>query len=178
MIKPIQFMMVLLVGFVVSLVAAPTTFAGGWAVVTLDQLPSEMRAGQTFTLGMMVRQHGVTPISADPFGNGSLKVRISAQNLTSKETIEWSARQEGEVGHFVAEVTFPSAGSWTWAAQPGAFEATQLGSVTILPALAATETTQATTLPATPWIWLAGLLVVGGILMLLMSRRRRIPVTQ
>lgn len=38
----------------------PSALAGGWAVVTLDELPTEVRQGQSLPLGFMVRQHGKT----------------------------------------------------------------------------------------------------------------------
>ena len=40
------------------LFVVPSALAGGWAVVTLDQLPAEVRQGQSLRLGFMVRQHG------------------------------------------------------------------------------------------------------------------------
>jgi len=36
----------------------PTTLAGGWAVVTLDELPAQVVAEKSVTIGFMVRQHG------------------------------------------------------------------------------------------------------------------------
>ena len=35
---------------------------GGWATVTLDDLPDRIVVGQPLTLSFMVRQHGVTPM--------------------------------------------------------------------------------------------------------------------
>jgi hypothetical protein len=109
--------------------------AGGWAVVTLDALPREVRAGQSYQLGFMVRQHGKTPTNQDldgkPLkpvltarkqaadasqGRGTL-VFVSAPAAPAakdEETISVVARQEGAVGHYVADVTFPSDGVWEW----------------------------------------------------------------
>jgi len=49
-----------IVGLVCALILGPSApaLAGGWAVVTLDTLPAAPRAGQTLSLGFMVRQHG------------------------------------------------------------------------------------------------------------------------
>lgn len=108
--------------------------AGGWAVVTLDALPQGPRAGQTLTLGFVVRQHGVTPISA-PYGAGStMQPRLTARNQSTGETLQAIARQEGAVGHFTVDVTFPSAGAWDWEIAPEPFAATKLGTLTVLPA--------------------------------------------
>jgi hypothetical protein len=42
------------------LTAAPS-LAGGWAVTTLDELPSELRADQPYAIGYTLLQHGQTP---------------------------------------------------------------------------------------------------------------------
>lgn len=118
--------------------------AGGWAVVTLDALPQGVRAGQTLTLGFVVRQHGVTPINA-PYGAGStMQPRLTARNQSSGETLQAVARQEGAVGHFTVEVTFPSAGAWDWEIAPEPFAATKLGTLTVLPAAGANSAQPAT----------------------------------
>ena len=36
---------------------------GGWAVITVDMLPTHLVAGTPTSLGFTVRQHGVTPLS-------------------------------------------------------------------------------------------------------------------
>ena len=38
------------------------------------------------------------------------------------------------MGHFVVEVTFPTAGSWEWAIVPAPFEGTPLPALQVLPA--------------------------------------------
>src|SRR5215213_7412764 len=96
--------------------AAPA-LAGGWAVVTLDSLPREVRAGETFQLGFMVLQHGKTPTNKDLDGN-PLRPMLTANKqggaAKAAETFRVEARQEGAIGHYVAAVTFPSDGSWAW----------------------------------------------------------------
>ena len=109
--------------------------AGGWAVVTLDALPVEPRAGQTLHLGFMVRQHGVTPIDT-AFDVEPMRPRLSATNTKNGTSIEVDARKEGPRGHFVVDVTFPGAGTWEWQIRPDPFPPTQLGHLTILPAAA------------------------------------------
>jgi hypothetical protein len=115
--------------------AAPA-LAGGWAVVTLDSLPREVRAGQSFQLGFVVRQHGKTPTNQDLDGkplkpvltarkqgtaassrdSGTLVLVAAHASIQAKgeETIRVEARQEGAVGHYVADVVFPSDGVWAW----------------------------------------------------------------
>jgi hypothetical protein len=115
-----------LVSLLVLAGAAPA-LAGGWATVTLDRLPDQARAGQALTLGFMVRQHGVTPTNlVQPY--------LSARHTETGQTVRFDARQEGPVGHFVAEVTFPAAGSWEWEAVPDPFPTpTKLGTLSVLP---------------------------------------------
>jgi len=100
--------------------AAPA-LAGGWAVVTLDSLPREVRAGEPFQLGFMVFQHGKTPTNKDLNGN-PLKPMLTAikqggaatTQAKVAESIRVEARQQGPTGHYVVDLTFPSDGSWAW----------------------------------------------------------------
>jgi mono/diheme cytochrome c family protein len=83
------------------------TQAGGWAVVTLDQLPTQVVAGEPVAVSFMVRQHGRTPTNGfDP--------RIAAVRTETKEAFSVTPKQEGAEGHYVATLTFPSAGAWQW----------------------------------------------------------------
>ena len=121
---------------VAMLALAAPALAGGWAVVTLDSLPRQVRAGQSFQLGFVVRQHGITPTNQDlngkPLkpvltarkqgaatssrGSGTLVMIAARASVQAKgeETIRVEARQEGAVGHYVADVTFPNDGVWEW----------------------------------------------------------------
>ena len=123
----------LIAGLVLFPMAA---LAGGWALVTLDSLPTQPRAGQTLHLGFMVRQHGVTPIDS-AFGTEPLTPRLTATNADSGASISVDARKDGPLGHFVVDVTFPSAGSWEWQIAPVPFPPTKLGTLRVLPAVAA-----------------------------------------
>jgi len=110
-----------------AFVLVPAAAAGGWAIATLDQLPGEVRAGESVSLGFMVRQHGKTPTNAvDPY--------VLAINPESGESVRTYAVQEGEVGHFVVEIVFPVAGTWEWSIVPAPFEGTQLEPLSVLPA--------------------------------------------
>jgi hypothetical protein len=109
------------------LFVVPTALAGGWAVVTLDELPTEVRQDQSLRLGFMVRQHGQT-------ATNQVKPYLEARNTETGEFFRAEGRQEGTVGHFVVEVTFPSAGSWEWAIVPAPFEGTALPALQVLPA--------------------------------------------
>jgi hypothetical protein len=81
--------------------------AGGWAVITLDELPTQITAGQALSIGFTVRQHGRTLRS-------DLKPIVRFDRADAKESFQVTAQRQGGEGHYVAEVKFPSAGQWNW----------------------------------------------------------------
>ncbi len=107
-----------------------TARAGGWALVTLDSLPVQPRAEQAIALGFMVRRHGVTPIN--DVGGARITPVVIASNTSGDGLVRVEARQEGVVGHFVADITFPSAGVWEWQIAPEPFPPTRLEALIIL----------------------------------------------
>src|SRR5215204_4072211 len=81
--------------------------AGGSATVELDKHPGEIEAGKPVTIGFMMLQHGVTPV---PDG----KPTMEAIHRETREVLRAEGRPEGEVGHYVVDVTFPESGDWAW----------------------------------------------------------------
>lgn len=149
---------------VALLALAAPSFAGGWAVVTLDSLPYEVRAGETLVLGFMVRQHGKTPINTEkpPYLSASNKDKDAGKSLTA------TARQEGATGHYVVEVTFPSAGAWEWEITPPPFDGTKFAPLTVLPAApAAQPAQQPVAQPTTGGFALASLRIPGAVLLVI-----------
>src|SRR5690349_4740642 len=80
----------------------PSVFAGGWAVITLDELPMDVVAGEPLTIGFTVRQHGITlmdglypTVTAMPAKGDSLLV---------------NAEPDDRPGHYTATLTFPQEG--------------------------------------------------------------------
>ena len=141
--------------------AAPA-LAGGWAVITLDELPGRVEANQPLKIGFMLRQHGVTPMSGQtPY--------VMAHLIGSTQSVSTKASEEGKVGHYVAELTLPQAGEWEWSIS--AFTVNQP-----MPALTVIEATSVATKSApaasnfNSLFLLAGglglLAVVGGLLAL------------
>lgn len=126
------------------LMLATPAFAGGWAVVTLDALPSEITAGQVLSLGFMVRQHGVTPIDTTAWGGDEMLPILMAKNTATGETFERNARKDGPIGHYVVDVIFPAAGSWDVEIIPPPFEGTKLGAFSVLAAATRSSTSAAT----------------------------------
>jgi hypothetical protein len=88
--------------------------AGGWSVVTLDSGSAldpasgqAIRPDEPISFGFMVRQHGNTPMAG-------LTPMITATSRDTGEAVTAQARAEGAVGHYVATLTLPSAGTWAW----------------------------------------------------------------
>lgn len=143
-----------------ALALSSPALAGGWAVTTLDSIPDRFDAGQTYSIGYTIRQHGVTPVSVD-------RTEIRIAHGESAKRLTFPGLAEGPVGHYLAKVTIPAAGSWTWEVTQGPFAAQPLGTLTVvMPAAAvapaAVTTVQAPVAPvatAPNWLLLSGLLI-------------------
>jgi cytochrome c2 len=94
---------------VVALLAVCTSVAvaGGWAVITLDNFPTQVTAGQELSIGFTVRQHGQTLRS-------DLKPIVRFEQAATKDSLQVTAQREGAEGHYVAVATLPAAGEWNW----------------------------------------------------------------
>src|SRR5690348_7331412 len=104
--KHLKRLSIIIVTALVALSVAPA-FAGGWAVVTLDHLPTEVVAGEPLTIGFMVRQHGNNPLAG-------LNASVGIQKDGSRD-VQWvSAVEDLEPGHYSATLNFPSTGTWHW----------------------------------------------------------------
>ena len=158
-------------GILALLALAVPALAGGWAVLTLDSLPREVRAGADIQLGFVVRQHGKTPTNTDLNGNPLRPVLtafkqggIAGSQPSAAATIRAEARQQGPTGHYVVDLAFPSAGAWAWQISlptyyvqesPSGSDAAVLAPLTVLPAAipAAPPTTRLAPTPdATTWL--------------------------
>jgi len=83
-------------------------WGGGWAVITLDELPAQVVAGQPLVVSFAVRQHGERLME-------DLDPRINLTHSQTRETFTVNARPKpGEPGHYAATITFPQAGEWDW----------------------------------------------------------------
>lgn len=77
--------------------------AGGWAVITVKDLPDYVFAGKPATLTYSVRQHGKLLL-------GGLDGRVEGRD--GAHTV-YSAATETEPGYYLATFTLPHAGDWT-----------------------------------------------------------------
>ena len=82
--------------------ASVAIHAGGWAVVTLRDVPLYATAGRALTIDYAVRQHGVTLLSEL---DGSVEVRCGDRVLRAK------ASPLDEPGYYRATVTLPEPGA-------------------------------------------------------------------
>jgi hypothetical protein len=99
----------LALALILALILAIPVFAGGWAVITLDSLPTGVVAGEPFTVGFTVLQHGRTPMA-------DLEPAVIANSPGNKQVI-FLAEPEGKVGHYTATLTIPAEGDWEWTIQ-------------------------------------------------------------
>jgi hypothetical protein len=73
------------------------------------------------TVGFTIRQHGVTPVNVDDVG-----VTVTGPSGNGEF---FPARQEGTVGHYVADVVFGEVGIHTWVIHQGWFGDHDLGTI-------------------------------------------------
>jgi len=81
-----------------------TSYAGGWAIVTLNEFPDYAIAGKTFSGTFSVRQHGSTLLDG-------LKPVIRATGAGHSE-IKALATPSGREGEYRFELTLPKPGEW------------------------------------------------------------------
>jgi hypothetical protein len=168
---------------ITCLILAAPALAGGWAVVTLEALPGEIRAGEPVQLAFVVRQHGEHPVH---FLGSDLPVTpyLRAWNPATGAEIRVEAQRAKEVGRFQVEITFPDSGTWQWEIVPKPFAAAGgFTAVEVLPATAnragsldATgKMAEARVNPVAGWRrWLRALaatLVIGAVVVALQERQ-------
>lgn len=143
--------------------------AGGWSVVVLDResaligVDRPVDAGAPFTIGFTVLQHGKTPVDG-------LTPRITLSSAAG-EGVTVFAEGEGGPGHYVATITLPEAGTWTWQIDAFGPIATMAPITVAAPAPAPAPLTPAPALAL--WGALAGLAIALLAVALLALRGRR-----
>jgi mono/diheme cytochrome c family protein len=85
--------------------------AGGWAVVSIQDVPDYAVAGQPLTLTYAVRQHGEELLP-------DLRGTVSARSA-SGGSVSAAARAAGQRGYYAATLTLPNAGDWTVTIESG-----------------------------------------------------------
>jgi hypothetical protein len=113
---------------IVGALALPTVASGGgWATVGFTPLPDGTSAGGTWSPTILVKQHGVTPLSG-------LQPVVMIENEGTGVSTEVAARETAEAGVYEADVVFPSAGAWRVTVNSGFGDSNvTYGPVTIAP---------------------------------------------
>jgi mono/diheme cytochrome c family protein len=93
------------------LAVVTAAYAGGWAIITLNDLPDYAVAGKPLNLTFAVRQHGVTLLP-------DLKPSVRATNATGL-TVKTAVVRTAKPGEYSAALTLPQAGEWTIAINSG-----------------------------------------------------------
>ncbi|MFN2137917.1 MAG: hypothetical protein ACK2UK_18325 [Candidatus Promineifilaceae bacterium] len=110
----------LLPGLLALLWALPVC-AGGWATVGVIDMPEKFYAERPTMIEFMVWQHGNHAVHELTWGDGrtvSLEPEITLTSKESGEAISFPAERGDELGLFVAEITIPAAGEWSWEIAP------------------------------------------------------------
>lgn len=90
--------------YVLALLTLFTLNVGGWAVITVEDLPDQVTVGQPVTLGFTVRQHGRTLLS-------NLNGRVVAE--AGGERVSATAQPGATPGSYRATLTLPHSGAWS-----------------------------------------------------------------
>jgi hypothetical protein len=121
----------IMIATLMRIASVPLASAGGWTVTTLDQVPTNVVAGQAIKVGFMIRQHGQTPWTFE-------NVQVRAVHVASNETTTVKAQHDGAPGHYTADITFPKSGIYHWAVASGLYPEWQpLPDLTVLDPAAA-----------------------------------------
>jgi cytochrome c2 len=154
------------VGFalLLALVFAFPVLGGGWAVITLDELPTDVIAGEPLTIGFTVLQHGKTPLSG-------LDPTITA-NLSKDEEFVVHAEPGDKPGHYTATLTFPKEGEWRWSIQAFTMDQRMPNLTVAAPSIVSQPVEESRT-ATIPWLLIIRGLVFGIALISLVVAFRR-----
>lgn len=108
------------------LLFVPPVLAGGWTVVTLQELPVQVQAGERITVTFLVQQHGRHPLQ---LSDG--EVTIGAWQAAGDQVIQIEAKATNKPGYYAAEVIFPTDGVWQWEVRPGGFPPAAMPELTV-----------------------------------------------
>lgn len=139
---------------------------GGWAVITLDQLPTGVIAGEPLTIGFTVLQHGRTPLS-------DLEPTVTA-NLQKDQEFVVHAEPDSEPGHYTATLTFPKEGEWRWSIQAFTMDQPMPALSVAPPGVVNQAATKPDSKPETvPWLMIIRGMIFGAALVGLVVAFRR-----
>ena len=82
------------------------TALGGWATISVQDVPDYAVARQPLQVTFTVRQHGFSPL-------GGLEPRVEAEARGVETIAATASRVSGEAGRYTATLNLPQAGEWT-----------------------------------------------------------------
>jgi hypothetical protein len=82
----------------------PAAPLGGWAVITVEDLPGYLTAGEPTRFEFTVRQHGMRPLT-------DLEPTVEASSSSMRTSVNAKARLVS--GRYTASITPPKSGHWT-----------------------------------------------------------------
>jgi hypothetical protein len=139
-------------------------------MASLDEIPAAT-SGETTQVGFTILQHGETPVD--------LEERVGIQLTHPDGTVDYFvAAGDGVVGHYVATVTFPAAGSYEWTIDMGRFGPQPLGTIDVAAAASAGGST-GSFWDGARWVTLALAAALGAVAVadMAIGRRRRTATT-
>jgi len=149
------------------LAPAVSVLAGGWVVITLQELPPEIRAGEPVSLEFVVRQHGFRPVDG-------VNLVVQARPGAGGDSLRWTAEPGSQTGHYLVEAVFPEAGDWIWHVTAAPFpQVTTLPVLRVQPALVEAATAPAGR-PYLPALQVGSVALLGVAAVLALARRRRL----
>lgn len=155
----------IVIAILLTLALTIPVFAGGWAVITLDELPSGLVAGQPYDIGFTVRQHGITLMDG--------LYPIITANLNKETEFLVDAKSDGKPGHYTATMTFPKEGEWSWSIAAFTMHQPMPTLTVAMPSEVFIPKTEPVA-SSIPWLWIVrGLALVGVIVGAALSLRRR-----
>jgi hypothetical protein len=140
-----------------------TAHAGGWATVELGQMPSGLVADEPWQVELIVKQHGITPMT-------DVKPSITIENGSVSRT--FPAHPTDRVGVYAADVEFPSAGTWRARMSDGFTDVVphRIDGLTV----ASDSGSSASTTPQKVMIGIVALLFLAGLIATVPRRERRL----
>lgn len=152
---------------------APAVLAGGWASVAVVDTPETPVAGETTTLGLEVKQHGVTPVSWPA-------ITVRAAGPGGQVVTAEAVAVAGAEGRYTVDLALPVDGAWTITFLSNDLMMEGTAALDLAPAAVVPPAAAATPTAATPiddgaarllFAVVIGGLAVGFALVLLRSRR-------
>ena len=91
---------------VATVAVSASAFAfGGWASISIEDLPDHFIVGKATQLSFVVKQHGVTPLD-------DLSPTIEARAADGSGNVQATATRGRAKGQYLATFTIPRAGDW------------------------------------------------------------------